>query len=121
METRTLGRTEGGSILSILDEFGEHECQVCGTDCITVEEQIAEKDATIATLKAKLAACEWISVDERLPDGTQNVIVFCGRPIVGWFDSKGNLWRHNNNLIIMTNPVTHWMPLPNPPQQEREP
>ena len=58
---------------------------------------------------------EWISVEERLPEEKQRVIVRCERvgTSVGWI-----LW---GNWMTDIGPgagkVTHWMPLPAPPDR----
>ena len=58
---------------------------------------------------------EWISVEERLPKEKQRVIVRCERvgTSVGWI-----LW---GNWMADIGPdagkVTHWMPLPAPPDR----
>ena len=58
---------------------------------------------------------EWVSVDERLPEEKQRVIVRCERvgTSVGWI-----LW---GNWMADIGPdagkVTHWMPLPAPPDR----
>ena len=58
---------------------------------------------------------EWVSVEERLPEETQRVIVRCERvgTSVGWI-----LW---GNWMADIGPdagkVTHWMPLPAPPDR----
>ena len=57
---------------------------------------------------------EWVSVEERLPKEKQRVIVRCERvgTSVGWI-----LW---GNWMADIGPdagkVTHWMPLPEPPE-----
>lgn len=59
---------------------------------------------------------EWVSVEERLPEEKQRVIVRCERvgTSVGWI-----LW---GNWMTDIGPgagkVTHWMPLPEPPEKE---
>ena len=59
---------------------------------------------------------EWVSVEERLPEEKQRVIVRCERvgTSVGWI-----LW---GNWMTDIGPgagkVTHWMPLPSPPKEE---
>jgi hypothetical protein len=72
-------------------------------------------------MKVKPAELEWISVEDRLPelfecyDHSAQVIVTDGRHIRldcyykgwGWYEKK--MWQ-------MQDPVTHWMPLPNPPK-----
>ena len=58
---------------------------------------------------------EWVSVEERLPEEKQRVIVRCERvgTSVGWI-----LW---GNWMADIGPdagkVTHWMPLPAPPDR----
>jgi hypothetical protein len=64
----------------------------------------------------QLTLSEWISIDDRLPKIADDVIVFSddkyqidiGFLINGkWFSDKGEL-----------HTVTHWMPLPNPPEDK---
>lgn len=60
----------------------------------------------------------WIPVEERLPEEKQRVIVRCERvgTSVGWI-----LW---GNWMTDIGPgagkVTHWMPLPSPPKEEKK-
>jgi hypothetical protein len=79
---------------------------------------------------------DWISVEDRLPDidpcgkgrygGTRSVRVLCtckqrdGRTFVkeGYYEPCGNgnvFWRIPGSI----DSVTHWMPLPEPPENER--
>ena len=56
---------------------------------------------------------EWVSVEERLPEEKQRVIVRCERvgTSVGWI-----LWgRWMTDIGPHAGDVTHWMPLPTPP------
>ena len=61
---------------------------------------------------------EWVSVEERLPEEKQRVIVRCERvgTSVGWI-----LW---GNWMTDIGPgagkVTHWMPLSAPPEKEEQ-
>ena len=61
---------------------------------------------------------EWVSVEERLPQEKQRVIVRCERvgTSVGWI-----LW---GNWMTDIGPgagkVTHWMPLPKVPKEEKK-
>ena len=61
---------------------------------------------------------EWVSVEERLPEEKQRVIVRCERvgTSVGWI-----LW---GNWMTDIGPgagkVTHWMPLPAPPDSQKK-
>lgn len=57
---------------------------------------------------------EWIPVSERLPEPHENPVlaVFFGIVNPAWCYS--GLWELPNNII--TDKVTHWMPLPEPPK-----
>lgn len=58
----------------------------------------------------------WISVEDRLPDDCVEVLVHdtdCG-VIIGWYDKKDNCFACE--FISPLDAVTHWMPLPKPPQ-----
>ena len=64
---------------------------------------------------------EWISVAERLPKESERVLVFCEDGVsFGFFeeivvdDEFVNEW---HDLLYYPISVTHWMPLPQPPQQ----
>ena len=91
----------------------------------------AEFDEILKNIALRLAAYEdtgftpeevqqmrWIPVEERLPEEKQRVIVRCERvgTSVGWI-----LW---GNWMTDIGPgagkVTHWMPLPSPPKEEKK-
>ena len=74
--------------------------------------------------------CKWIPVTERLPENNKPVLVYCtnitiqGGKIVhiGSLDCK-QFWFLRTQPGIASFPVrewqvTHWMPLPEPPQEE---
>ena len=69
---------------------------------------------------------EWIPVSERLPERTMpphDVLVYhdlnCGMYIDrAWYSHEKNKWR---NVLGMNLKVTHWMPLPEPPEEEEKP
>lgn len=65
---------------------------------------------------------EWIDVNDRLPEKDGRCIV-CTKNITGWQPLKHNIFISEymfNDFIYMgweNNPVTHWMPLPEPPKE----
>ena len=77
---------------------------------------------------AHIDRCVWVSVNERMPDEDQGVIVIAsGKPrenitldrafeLAEWSESDGWIlacWPEWENPV-----VTHWMPLPEPPEEE---
>ena len=60
---------------------------------------------------------EWVAVEERLPEEKQRVIVRCERvgTSVGWI-----LWgRWMTDIGPHAGDVTHWMPLPESPKEDK--
>lgn len=71
---------------------------------------------------------EWISVKDKLPENNVTVLAYCektkkyfiGNAIYRCF-SDGVYWRHEGArgaMYTVTSKVTHWMPLPEPPEEE---
>ena len=60
---------------------------------------------------------EWVSVEERLPEHLKDVLALYGngRIDIDWVDSSGNF-----KFGSLFDGVTHWMPLPAPPEKEKE-
>ncbi|HAN8601128.1 TPA: DUF551 domain-containing protein [Escherichia coli] len=61
----------------------------------------------------------WISFSERMPKGYADVLVTDGEHVeVKWWDESGywNSWTELNSDIF-ADEITHWMPLPEPPQE----
>lgn len=96
-------------------------------DCWTNEEAETQREATKMAISALRAQQEqekknlWISVKDRLPDRTvppHDVLVYhdlhCGMYIDrAWYSHEQNKWR---NVLGMNLKVTHWIPLPEPPE-----
>lgn len=58
----------------------------------------------------------WISVKEKLPENHKEVLIYCGSyHEIGWYESDNKSWR-SDFLGCCTDDVTHWMPLPEPPE-----
>ena len=76
------------------------------------------KSIPAAEVVAKMP--KWISVTERLPEIGKDVLCFCRANIffvLGW---DGNHWHEGADRYYMSSFVTHWMPLPQPPESEGE-
>ncbi|HCZ5454795.1 TPA: DUF550 domain-containing protein [Escherichia coli] len=61
----------------------------------------------------------WISCSERMPKGYADVLVTDGEHVeVKWWDESGywHSWMELNSDIF-ADEITHWMPLPEPPQE----
>ena len=55
----------------------------------------------------------WISVEERMPEDNEKILVYTesGKSAVARWSQRQNRWMASGNLS-----VTHWMPLPEPPE-----
>lgn len=67
-----------------------------------------------------LKASEWISVKERLPKVEADILAYIGEGsfVVCWMTHDG-YWQCPAYLMDKDE-VTHWMPLPEPPNEEGE-
>lgn len=57
---------------------------------------------------------EWISVGERLPELDVPVLATDGKDI-----GRGRLLKHRLWIAPFCDGVTHWMPMPEPPKEEK--
>lgn len=86
-----------------------------------VDESIPKDDAEI--LIAEVAKPRWIPVTERLPEHLTSVIVRRkdgGIFIWEYFDTSptDECWIDDSMNVYSFYDVTHWMPLPQPPEEE---
>ena len=87
-----------------------------GHGCSLRDGEAEEYHAMFATMLEESMPNEWVSVEERLPEEKQRVIVRCEHvgTSVGWI-----LW---GNWMTDIGPdagkVTHWRPLPAPPDKD---
>lgn len=57
---------------------------------------------------------EWVSVEEKLPPPKQNVLAYSTRSGIAEADYADGVWMQYRWSAVMES-VTHWMPLPEPP------
>jgi hypothetical protein len=78
------------------------------------------KDALELELAEARKAAEWVPVRERMPDNSKAVLVWCperkNKYTACW---KVPYWLHFGGACSseVTEDVTHWKPLPNPPEK----
>ncbi len=66
----------------------------------------------------------WVSVEESLPEDMGDVLVVafwheCWQTMIGW--CGGKMWRvYTSHGEMVPSGVTHWMPLPEPPESRKE-
>lgn len=63
----------------------------------------------------------WVSVEERLPEMHDEVLVYLSgydEVLIAWLYLDGR-WRSCTDEKLL-NKITHWMPLPEPPQEYLE-
>lgn len=64
---------------------------------------------------------QWIPVSEQLPEGREDVLVVAfwhekWNVLMGWYAPAGAVW-HIGSMEETSFPVSHWMPLPEPPKE----
>jgi len=97
-----------------------------GDDAIAaLEECLNTRDSVLRVITDTFAWPRWIPVSERLPDSRATCLVACERGFVTAMEytsnehaktEKGRRWRWEWNGRISPWTVTHWMPLPAPPE-----
>ena len=99
----------------VIDNYFQKECNVN-----TSIREAFEKGFRIGVTKGA-SANGWISVKDRLPEDFQKVLVFWkehGEPMVDTaFWQKDAKRFDGEHWVRMEDKVTHWMPIPEPPQE----
>jgi len=81
-----------------------------------VDELEADALAYIQQLEAKEP--KWISVKERLPEEADEVLVFCRNGETTWTNLAHRVGKQWWRVGVPMQCVTHWMPMPEPPEEE---
>lgn len=88
-------------------------------------EQLREAAALVAKESAELLERRWIPVEERLPEDRSDVLVVAywherWGAYMGWCAPERAAWSVHVGIGDRSDiAVTHWMPLPEPPEEER--
>ena len=104
--------------------FWKHHCTGLANE-LKKEEEIANHyaemlDKTEEELNDERAKSEWISVEERLPKHLEKVLV-CDteqKMVTAVYIDYGNGKGDWGTAVRLTNKVTHWMPIPEPPKMK---
>lgn len=101
--------------LEVIAHLGDHITYIEGIG-ICYDSALAEviEDAYM-TLKNGVTVQEWISVKDRLPEKEGKVLV---RSASGWVGDTRYGGDGKFDHCGLWVPVTHWMPLPQPPKGE---
>ena len=60
----------------------------------------------------------WIPVEERLPTTGEALISYCGYTCIAWHHGQGKFETGSRMMLVAgKHSVTHWMPLPEPPEE----
>ena len=112
-------RVETGSLAC----FGcghEHNCSTQG--CAILRNAVGHMEAALerATLTPPN---EWVSVEERLPEKNAQVLMWSAKWNIAEAGSyyNGRFWVYSEiGDAYIADDITHWMPLPAPPEKEKE-
>lgn len=92
-------------------------------DALLLAEHFAIRNADAEVMRAAadaLARHQWVSVEDRLPRNGSHVLVFgpawASRFMVCWF--TGRKFFEPIDSDDVTPEITHWIPLPAPPEAE---
>lgn len=88
-----------------------------------LEADNAQLNRCIENLTDKLNATNdalprWIPVEERLPGIGEVLISHCGYVCIAWHHGNGTFETGSRMMLVVgKHDITHWMPLPEPPQE----
>jgi predicted RNA-binding Zn-ribbon protein involved in translation (DUF1610 family) len=110
-----------GGVTELAPTYGDFSCQHCGQVYVYDEcHRIELSERQLQTLRDS----RWIAVSERLPEERVRVLACGDDPVEGPFtligyrepESKFGPAHWHLPCFAEFGPVTHWMPLPEPPE-----
>ena len=88
--------------------FAEMYAETVKQQCDGKDDSTSEKDLRVC----EVIASAWISVEERLPETEEHIVLFYdGRVDFGWYSFVRNVFYSG----AYEREVTYWMPMPCPP------
>ena len=91
-------------------EIQEKDIESFNRDIETVRNLIRQLESQVP---------KWISVEDRLPEEPGEVLmVLHGRVCIAWYHIDGRFESGSGLVFSAGKAVTHWMPLPQPPEEE---
>ena len=105
-------------------EITIEKCQLCGAE---IEKTTFEKEGNKIYIdcKEEFKRKMWIPCSEKLPDGGKDVIVYTKaweeHIQIAHIQYDGIRWElADGEFYFSMSDVTHWMPLPEPPESEEK-
>ena len=98
-------------LVELLTEFYGCDPMYYGVDALAIAQHLITHGVTVQ---------EWISVDDRLPEHGDVVVVwhtYMVHPFVCQWDERSDCWI-DDKLAFGRNTITHWCYLPQPPKGE---
>ena len=98
-------------LVELLTEFYGCDPMYYGVDALAIAQHLITHGVTVQ---------EWISVDDRLPEHGDVVVVwhtYMEHPFVCQWDERSDCWI-DNKWTFGRNTITHWCYLPQPPKGE---
>lgn len=93
----------------------------CGHSCRGIFAAHKQDALAIAGMFAEKGKSAWVSMNDRLPEAGENVIVWNNLGVIAlaWLNDNG-AWEQPGGECYSFPCVTHWMPLPDPPKPHAE-
>lgn len=105
---------DADDLLEIIEKYcGDYDCH----DSESFDKQAVRM--AIRSAPTITPQNEWVSVEEKLPPPKQNVLAYSTRSGIAEADYADGVWMQYRWSAVMES-VTHWMPLPEPPEKESE-